>query len=64
MIADLPSWGSKDEVITIANGDKLNLVLVEAFWKRWADKVEDCDGRLKTKRYNFELQFNSLDKLS
>jgi hypothetical protein len=63
MIADLPSWGSKDEVITIANGDKLNLVLVEAFWKRWADKVEDCDGRIKALRSFLERQFELLDKM-
>jgi hypothetical protein len=41
-----------------------NISQVEAFSKQWDKKVEDCDGRLKTKRYNFELQFNSLDKLS
>ncbi len=40
-----------------------NIALVDAFDQQWKVKVEDCEGRLKTQRGNFEYQYDQLDKL-
>jgi hypothetical protein len=40
-----------------------NIALVDAFDQYWKIKVEDCEGRLKTQRGNFEYQYDSFDKL-
>ncbi len=58
LITDLPKWGSIRDVIALANGDKGNIALVETFWQPWAEKIDNCDGRIKALRSIFERQFD------
>ena len=61
--ADLPKWKSIDDVIEIANGDKDSITMIKTFWQPWADKIENCNGRIKALRSFFEQQLDLLDKL-
>jgi hypothetical protein len=58
MITDLPKWGSKKDVIALANGNKENIALVETLWQQWGEKIDDCNGRIKALRSILERQFD------
>ena len=37
--------------------------MIKIFWQPWADKIENCNGRIKALRSFFEQQLDLLDKL-
>ena len=40
-----------------------NIALIDAFEQEWADKVENCNGRVKALRSFFERQYDLADKM-
>ncbi len=50
----MPKCESIDDLIDLVNEEKGNMAQIKTFWQKWADQLDNIEGRIKTQRSFYE----------